>query len=247
MVYMGDHVCGVDYNPAVTLGAALRWGVPLSEYWKVGITSLAQFAGGITAGYAAYGIAHHVSYPNPDGAAGGGGAVVFEALWTTLLVYVVCAVMTPISSDPKDIRQLERRGLAIGFTVAAGIFAAGPGGANSGGVFNPAMGTGIAAADAVDQGVSARHVWIYFLGPFIGSFLGSGLFSLLHSHRDPDPADYDLIDEALQNINGGDDVFGAAYGERSYADGGSYSAAASGLAVPGAGGGGGGASGDSLY
>ena len=28
MVYMGDHVCGADFNPAVTLGVALRFGTP---------------------------------------------------------------------------------------------------------------------------------------------------------------------------------------------------------------------------
>jgi hypothetical protein len=42
MVYMGDHVCGADYNPAVTVGVALRMAVPWRELWKVAVTVIAQ-------------------------------------------------------------------------------------------------------------------------------------------------------------------------------------------------------------
>jgi aquaporin Z len=205
MVYMGDHVCGADYNPAVTLGVALRMGVPLKEYWKVLVTVLAQFAGAFVAALAAYGLNGSVKYPNPDGTHGVGGAVMFETLWTTLLVYVVCAVMTPThSEDDPDVAEERKghsrsfQGLSIGFILAGGIYAAGQYGGGSGGVFNPALGTGIAVVDYAFSGAPLGHLWVYWVAPFLGSALGAALFTLLHHHRDPALSDYadDLGDAA---------------------------------------------------
>jgi len=193
MIYMGDHVCGADYNPAVSLGVALRMGVPLREYPKVLVTCLAQFAGGLLAALTAHGLTGTVHYPNPSGATNGfGSALAFEALWTTLLVYVVCAVMTPTQSEDEAGAGDERKGhsrsfqgLTIGFLVAGGIYAAGEHGGGSGGVFNPALGTGIAVVDWAFNGISPGYLWIYWVGPLIGSVVGAGLFVLMHSHKDP--------------------------------------------------------------
>jgi aquaporin Z len=185
LVYMGDHVCGADYNPAVTIGVALRMGVPPAEYWKVAATCAAQFAGGMLGALMAYGFSGRVGFPNVDGIRGVVGAVCFEALWTALLVYVVCAVMTPIHGVDEAVE--ERRGhsksyqgLAIGFVVAGGIYCGGASGGGSGGVFNPAVGSAITAMDVAFQGGSAAHLWVYWVGPLSGSLLGAGLFSLLH-------------------------------------------------------------------
>jgi len=228
MVYMGDHVCGVDFNPAVTLGAALRWGVPLSEYWKVGVTALAQFAGGTAAAFVTLGIQGHVHYPSPGQFSGVSGSAAFEVIWTALLVYVVCTVMTPISSDPKDVRMLNRRGFTIGFIVAAGVFCATANGAGASGVFNPALGAGLTGAAAL-QSDAPHHLencWVYLVGPFVGSVLGAGLFALLHHHTDPDPAEYEFeagggldgalvgrfMDESMGGDTGGFDNSAFGYG-----------------------------------
>jgi aquaporin Z len=199
MVYMGDHVCGADYNPAVTLGVAIRMAVPLREYWKVGVTLLAQFAGAFLAALTAYGVNKSVQYPAQSVSRGVVGATVFEAIWTALLVYVVCAVMTPTHGE-EDAAVMEERkghsrsyqGLAIGFVVAAGIYCASVSGSNSGGVFNPALGTAIMTVDTAFSGKSAADMWIYWVGPFAGSVLGAGLFTLLHFHRDPMILDYEV-------------------------------------------------------
>ena len=201
MVYMGDHVCGADFNPAVTLGVALRMGVPPREWWKVVVTIFAQFVGAFAAAFTAYGIEGTVTLPN-DGVQsirGQSGAVVFEAIWTALLVYVVCAVMTPTYGDDDVAATHERQGhsrsyqgLAIGFVIAGGIYAGGPLGGGSGGVFNPALGTAIVSVRAAfgQSPTDAGGLWVYWVGPFAGSFLGAGLFSLLHFHTDPVVADY---------------------------------------------------------
>jgi glycerol uptake facilitator-like aquaporin len=191
LVYMGDHVCGADYNPAVTLGVALRMTVPRREWWKVLVTILAQFLGGFLGALSAYGVNGAVLYPAANGTKGIYGATAFEALWTGLLVYVVCAVMTPIGNE-NEREDNERRGhsrsyqgLAIGFVVAGGIYCGTATGGGSGGVFNPALGTAIVIVNYIFDGGSCSDLWIYYAGPFMGSLLGAGLFALLHLHRDP--------------------------------------------------------------
>ena len=197
MVYMGDHVCGADYNPAITLGVALRMAIPLAETWKVVVTMAAQFAGAMLAAFLAYQVSGSVTYPAADGVRGVAGATVFEALWTGLLVYVVCAVMTPTTSgdgtgldEPGG--EMERKGhsrsfqgLAIGFVITGGIYCATATGGGSGGVFNPALGSAIVTMDWVYSAKSPSELWVYFVGPFGGSLLGAGLFKLLHWGRDP--------------------------------------------------------------
>jgi len=198
MVYMGDHVCGADYNPAVTLGVALRMSVPWREYWKVLVTLLAQFVGGFVAALTAQGVSGNPQYPAGDATHGVFGAFVFEALWTALLVYVVCAVMTPThgeedTSEERKGHSRSYQGLAIGFVLAAGIYCGTRYGGGSGGVFNPALGSAIVGVDAIFNGKSAQAMWVYFAGPFLGSLLGAGAFTLLHFHRDPIILDYELV------------------------------------------------------
>ena len=195
MVYMGDHVCGADYNPAITLGALLRFGTPMKRWWTVGITMAAQFVGAIGAALAAYGIDGRVNLPNPGSTAaceGLLGALLYETLWTALLVYVALAVMTPNTEDlPPEEERMERaghsrsyHGLAVGFIVAGGIY--GGNGACSGGVFNPALGSAIVLVQSVILKGDGSFVWVYFVGPMLGACIGAGLFSLLHYHNDPD-------------------------------------------------------------
>jgi len=208
MVYMGDHVCGADYNPAVTMGVALRMSVPLREYWKVAVTMLAQFGGAFLAALVAEGVGS-LYLPSGDTFVGTPwGAFVFEALWTALLVYVVCAVMTPThgEEDAAEERKGHSRsfqGLAIGFTVAAGIYCGGKYGGGSGGVFNPALGSAITTINAIFHGdsASAANIWVYFAGPFLGSVLGAGAFTALHYHRDPIILDY--VRAAARSARGG--------------------------------------------
>jgi glycerol uptake facilitator-like aquaporin len=166
MVYMGDHVCGADYNPAITLGVALRMAIPLAETWKVAATMAAQFGGAMLAAWVGYQVSGTVTYPAADGVRGLAGAAVFEALWSGLLVYVVCAVMTPTSAGgdggPVDETGAplggagggqERKGhsrsfqgLAIGFVIIGGIYCATATGGGSGGVVSGAAAATAAAA-----------------------------------------------------------------------------------------------------
>ena len=69
-------------------------------------------------------------------------------------------------------------GLAIGFTVLVGAFAAGP---ISGGAFNPAVALGPIVVDAVaGDGASLRGRWVYLVACFAGGALAALVFRLQH-------------------------------------------------------------------
>ena len=68
-------------------------------------------------------------------------------------------------------------GLAIGFTVAAGAFAAGN---ISGGAFNPAVALGPMLMDLFTGGSSISNVWIYLVGCFGGAAIAARVFKTMN-------------------------------------------------------------------
>lgn len=70
-------------------------------------------------------------------------------------------------------------GLAIGLTVMTGAFAIG---GISGGVFNPAVGTGPILAAPADGG-SLGSLWLYWAGPVAGAMLAVPVYRLQHRNR----------------------------------------------------------------
>jgi aquaporin Z len=165
MVYMGGHVSGAHYNPAVSFGLFLRGIVPvptLVSYWVTQIAagvlafSAAQAIGGQTARIAP-------STPWP-------AALSAEAIVTTALVLVVLNV-----AATKETRGNSFYGLAIGAIITAGAFVMGP---ISGGAFNPAVGVAGAFSGAVFAAGSWSDAWIYIVGPLLGGAIASGIHYL---------------------------------------------------------------------
>jgi aquaporin Z len=99
-------------------------------------------------------------------------ALLVEILYTTALALVVMNVATAPATAGNSFY-----GLAIGFTVAAGAFAGGP---ISGGAYNPAVGLGPALIHALVGRGSIAHVWLYIVGPCIGSFVAAAIFKVQH-------------------------------------------------------------------
>jgi aquaporin Z len=98
--------------------------------------------------------------------AGAGKMLIVEFLFTFALAYVVLNVATS-----KDTEGNSYYGLAIGFTLATGIFTVG---SISGGAFNPAVALG-----ATVMGLfSWSHIWIYLLADFAGGAVAAGAFRL---------------------------------------------------------------------
>ncbi len=167
MVYAGGHVSGGHYNPAVSLGAALRGALPTKElvpYW------VAQLLGAVVAAAVARWVAGPFTVaPGPD--AGALAALTVETLFTFALVAVVLASATAAATKGNSFY-----GLAIGGTVLAAAFA---GGGISGGAFNPAVGVGAVVVDALAGG-PAGHVWLYVVGPLLGAVIAAAVFRYLH-------------------------------------------------------------------
>ncbi|MBI3822442.1 MAG: aquaporin [Planctomycetes bacterium] len=167
MVYMGGHVSGAHYNPAVSLAALIRGALSVQDFI---IYVVFQVAGALTASIASYGILGHTFAPAPakNTTEGLVAALAVEILYTFALALVVLNVATA-----KKAAGNSYFGLAIGFTVAAGAFA---GGSISGGAFNPAVGTGPTVIDVVLGQGSLSYLWLYLVGPFTGGALAAGVF-----------------------------------------------------------------------
>ena len=165
MVYMGGHISGAHYNPAVTLAVWIRGKIGGRE---AGIYMLSQILGSLAA-------AAMVGLLVQDDAFNFGTAVspalsatylqalLVEILFTFALALVVLNVATAKATEGNSYY-----GLAIGFTVLAAAYA---GGGISGGAFNPAVGIGpnVIGGDSSD-------LWIYLVGPLLGGALAGFTF-----------------------------------------------------------------------
>lgn len=167
MVYMGGHISGGHYNPAVSLSAMMRGALPAGRYVPYVV---AQLAGALAAALIAYVITGRTFAPAPAADATTLGALLVEILFTFALCLVV--LNTAVS---KRTQGNSYYGLAIGFTVVVAAFA---GGGISGGAFNPAVGIGPILVNAAlgDGGLGA--LWLYIVGPLAGGALAAVVFGI---------------------------------------------------------------------
>ncbi len=167
MVYMGGHISGAHYNPAVSLAALMRGRLPMGDFLPyVG----AQVLGSIVAAAIAFGITGRSFTPAPGATVSPLAALAVEFLFTFALVLVVANV-----AIAKRTAGNSFYGLAIGFTIVAAAFA---GGGISGGVFNPAVGTGPTLVNALLGRGTLDHWWLYLVGPFLGGAAAARVFEL---------------------------------------------------------------------
>jgi aquaporin Z len=174
MVYMGGHVSGAHYNPAVSLGLVLRGSFAASELLPY---VAAQLIGAFFASLIVYLIFGRTFVPAPAPTSTVMAALIIEILYTTALVLVVMNVATTPATAGNSFY-----GLAIGFTVVVGAFAGGP---ISGGAFNPAVGLGPAIIHGLIGSGSIGHVWLYIIGPGVGAVLAAAIYRVQHG---PTPA-----------------------------------------------------------
>lgn len=167
MVYMGGHVSGAHYNPAVTLALALRGKLPTKQVIPY---MLAQLAGSVAAALVVRAITGRTFAPTPADSASPLAALLVELLFTFALALVVLNVATSSRTQGNSFY-----GLAIGFTVAVGAFAGGP---ISGGAFNPAVGVGPTLVHAMLGEGTFGHVWLYLLGPLAGGVAAALVFRI---------------------------------------------------------------------
>jgi aquaporin Z len=163
MIFAGGHISGAHYNPAVSMAVFVRGKIGVNDlviYWVV------QIAAGIVAALLASGVMG-IAAAAPM-AADMVRVIVAEFLFTFALAFVVLNVATARGTDGNSFY-----GLAIGFTVLAGAYAVG---SVSGGVFNPAVGTGITLLGVLSAGTAV----VYVVTQLVAGALAGVVFRVLH-------------------------------------------------------------------
>lgn len=163
MIFAGGHISGGHYNPAVSMAVFVRGKMSATEmiiYWVV------QVAAGVVAALLAsslLGIA--AASPIPLDMT---KVVIAEFLFTFALTFVVLNVATAKGTEGNSFY-----GLAIGFTVLAGAYAVG---SISGGVFNPAVGTGVTLLGLLDW----TGLGIYAVTQLVAGAVAGVIFRVSH-------------------------------------------------------------------
>ncbi|MCC7102640.1 MAG: aquaporin [Fimbriimonadaceae bacterium] len=161
LVYMGGHISGGHYNPAVSLALALagkfKW-ADLIPYW------ISQTLGAIGGTAVAQLVTESTPSIKP-----GDLPIQVPLIVETLFTLALCLVVLNIATHSKT-KGNYAYGMAIGLTVVAAAVA---GGGISGGAFNPAVGTGMSFF-MTDK----SHLWLYWAGPMIGAILAAVIFKV---------------------------------------------------------------------
>ncbi len=178
MVYMGGHISGAHYNPAVSLAAALRGALNVFDLVPY---IIAQIAGALIAAFVVSivipggdnGANYFPLAPGEDfGGVFGLAPWLIEILFTFALCLVVlnCATSSATSGN-------SFFGLAIGFTIVVAAFAGGP---ISGGAFNPAVGIGpnVIAATLGGKPEVLQNILLYAGAPLTGGVLAAIVFKI---------------------------------------------------------------------
>jgi aquaporin NIP len=164
IVFAIGHLSGAHINPAVTLAFALGRHFPWREVPQYVLAQLAGALAGSAAILWIFGSDSGLGVTAPIRVSDW-AAVVIEAGLTAFLVVVILAVAT----DTRAAGALAA--VAVGATIAleALVF-----GQVTGASMNPArsLGPAVVAADLGD-------LWIYILGPLVGSAIGVGIYEFL--------------------------------------------------------------------
>lgn len=182
MVYATGHLSGAHINPAVTVAFALTRHFPVREALAY---AAAQLAGATAAGLLL--LAVWSGKPADLGATvptvGWGTALLYEAILSALLMFVIMAVAT-------DTRAAgAAAAIAIGGAIGLDALVGGP---ITGASMNPARSLGPALASG-----QWHDLWIYLAGPLMGTAAGALAYQLVRG-LPPQPG----TPAALDDIDG---------------------------------------------
>jgi aquaporin Z len=166
MVYMGGAISGAHYNPGVSLGVALRGKISYGDmiaYW------IAQVVGAICAVLIGWLLVGHTDVVGVKAFTGGvvTHALVAEFVFTFALVLTVLTTATSAKTAGNSYF-----GLAIGFTVGAGVLAVG---ALTGAAFNSAVGVGVCMFGLS----SGANLWVYVVANLLGGAVAAAAFRFM--------------------------------------------------------------------
>jgi aquaporin Z len=168
MIFMGGHVSGAHYNPAVSLAVSLRGKLAKGHmplYW------LFQCFGATAGALLCYMATGFHPYPHAGTGYTQAEAFICELVFSCILSLVVLNVATTKATENNSFF-----GLAIGFTVTAGAYSVGP---ISGAVFNPAVGTGLLLVNMFAGG-AMNDIWLYWFAPCLGAVFAALFYRLMN-------------------------------------------------------------------
>lgn len=173
MVYMGGHISGAHYNPAVTLAVLIRGKIGMKDSLIYVITQIAGAFAAAMLFNLIWGAS--IGGPKPNTEIHLLKPLAIEIIFTFALALVVLSVATS-----KKTAGNHYYGIAIGCTVLAGAIA---GGGISGGAFNPAVGIGPILVDQFFGSCNcnpAQFLWLYLAGPFVGGAAAAIAFRIIN-------------------------------------------------------------------
>jgi len=177
-IYALGGVSGANFNPAVSVTLALSNKL---DWQTAGIYCAVQIAAGICAGLSYGALFFKVFNLAPGAGFGWWEAALAEVLYTFMLCFVVLNVATAGKNAGNQFY-----GLAIGFVIIAGGYAAGN---ISGGAFNPAVALGI---DVSSAGLGFGWSAAYCGYELLGAAMAAGMFRVVRPDEFGGSADYSL-------------------------------------------------------
>ena len=175
LVYMGAHISGAHYNPAVSLSMLINKQIQLKEF---SFYVASQLLGSVVATYFVL-LLGNDDFNVVSNTSDISSFFLAEILFTFLLVFVILNVALN-----KNLKGNQFYGLAIGLTVTAGAFSVGD---ISGAVFNPAVSFGPSFFSFIDpqvvgNDISSSDFFLYYLiSGIIGSVVASYLYKKVYS------------------------------------------------------------------
>ncbi len=166
MIYMGGHISGAHFNPAISLVTFLEGNFTIQT---LSYYIAAQCGGSFLAAIVFNILTESTFFPSPAQQIFMWEAIALEAL----LTFVLCSVFIVILRKKLPSNDLSIAGLVMGLVLAALIFT---GGDVSGGIFNPAVGVGTILYDLIRGGESLSLLPIYIVGPVLGA-IGASFFN----------------------------------------------------------------------
>lgn len=168
LTYALSHFSGAPFNPALTFGLALVERFPwryVLPYW------IAQIFGAFAAT-----TAHALLLPDKAAQAMYGATIPTVGIWQAIGIEAIISFFLMLVAMASTTDQRVNRGifgLAMGAMIALCGWFAGP---LTGGSMNPAR----SLAPAVFAGgIALANVWIYWVGPLIGTSLGALVYEVL--------------------------------------------------------------------
>ncbi|HEX6333887.1 MAG TPA: MIP/aquaporin family protein [Flavisolibacter sp.] len=174
VIYAGGHISGAHYNPAVTVAMLIRKKITTAELPGYFI---AQFLGAALAAVLVYYVFEKqgvVADCTPLDEMTG-RAFAAELISTFLLAFVVLNVATAKGTAGNSFYGLAIAGTVLAMAMAFGQY--------SGGVFNPAVGVGL----AIHKSICWNQLWLFFVAPVAGGVLAAYVFRWTNGADDEEP------------------------------------------------------------